>query len=436
MHMDVPGVTAESLEDWLRYLESLHPSVIEMGLERVANVRSELGLIPQFPVITVGGTNGKGSVCAMLEAILQSAGYKTGCYTSPHLIRFNERIRIDGQDIENASLCQAFAQVEAARRNCHTSLTFFEFGTLAAMYLFVQARVDVAVLEIGLGGRLDAVNIFDPDCAILTSIDLDHIEYLGDTREKIGFEKAAIFRHGKPAICADTDVPDSVHQHATRIGTQLSRFSKEFGFQSKDKQWDFWGPKGWRYSLPVPALRGSKQLQNASACLAALDAIHELLPVNMNAIRQGLIKATVPGRFQVVSTQPMIILDVAHNPAAAAVLAQNLAATPCAGRTYAVFSMLQDKDIQGVVQKLKDEIDVWLLFPIQSPRAASVEYIEQEIRNAGFPGGDLPIYRFSDGVEAYAFACEQASKNDRICIFGSFYTVGDVLNHLRMPSRA
>lgn len=433
--MDVSCLTADSLADWLHYLESLHPSAVEMGLERVANVRSELGLIPRFPIITVGGTNGKGSVCAMLEAILQSAGYRAGCYTSPHLLRFNERIRIDGKDVEDTKLCQAFAQVEAARRNCHTSLTFFEFGTLAAMYLFIEARVDVAILEIGLGGRLDAVNIFDPDCAILTSIDLDHIEYLGDTREKIGFEKAAIFRHGKPAICADSDVPDSVYQHATKIGAQFHRFSKEFGFQSKDKQWDFWGPKGWRYSLPIPSLRGNKQLQNASACLAALDTMHELLQISMSDIRQGLLKATVPGRFQVVSTQPMIILDVAHNPAAAAVLAQNLAATPCAGRTYAVFSMLQDKDIQGVVQKLKDEIDVWLLFPIQSPRAATVEHIAEEIGNAGFSDINQSICHFSDGIEAFAFACEQASKNDRICIFGSFYTVGDVLNHLHMSSR-
>lgn len=435
MQMDVPGLTSESLADWLHYLESLHPSVVELGLERVANVRSEIGLIPRFPVITVGGTNGKGSVCAMLEAILQSAGYKVGCYTSPHLLRFNERIRIDGKEIDNESLCLAFTQVEAARRNCHTSLTFFEFGTLAALHLFIQARMDVAILEVGLGGRLDAVNIFDPDCAILTSIDLDHTEYLGDTREKIGFEKAAIFRAGKPAICAEIDVPDSVYQHVTKIDARLSRFSIEFGFQSKANQWDFWGPKGWRHSLPVPTLRGDKQLQNASACLAALDEVQELLPVNMNAIRQGLIKATIPGRFQVVSTQPMIILDVAHNPAAAAVLAQNLAATPCTGRTYAVFSMLQDKDIQGVVQKLKDEIDVWLLFPIQSPRAATVEHIVQEIHTAGFTSENQVINRFSDGAEAFAFACEQAAKNDRICIFGSFYTVGDVLNQLHMSSR-
>ncbi|WP_292916220.1 bifunctional tetrahydrofolate synthase/dihydrofolate synthase [Nitrosomonas sp.] len=432
--MDVPGLTAESLADWLHYLESLHPSTIEMGLERVANVRSELGLIPRFPIITVGGTNGKGSVCAMLEAILQSAGYKVGCYTSPHLVRFNERIRIDGKEIDSESLCLAFSQVEVARRDCHTPLTFFEFSTLAAMRWFIQTRVDVAILEIGLGGRLDAVNIFDPDCAILTSIDLDHMEYLGNTREEIGFEKAAIFRQSKPAICAEIDIPDSVYQQARKIEAHLSRFSKEFGFQSKINQWDYWGPRGWRHSLPVPTLRGDKQLQNASACLAALDEVNELLPVNMKDIRQGLIKAAIPGRFQVVSTQPMIILDVAHNPAAAAVLAQNLTATQCAGRTYAVFSMLQDKDIQGVVQKLKDEIDVWLLFPIQSPRAATVEHIVQEIHAADFLRGNQSIYRFSDGAEAFAFACEQAAKNDRICIFGSFYTVGDVLNQLHMSS--
>lgn len=428
--MNAPSGEPNSLADWLTYLEALHPKTIEMGLDRVNRVKLELGLVPEFPIIVVGGTNGKGSVCAMLESILCCAGYKVGCYTSPHLLRYNERIRIDKKEIDDERLCCAFVQINDARKNCQISLTFFEFGTLAAMYLFMQARVDVAILEVGLGGRLDAVNIFDADCSILTSIDLDHMEYLGDTREKIGFEKAAIFRKNKPAICAEINLPDSVNQQVENIGTNFFQFAKAFGFSKKNTQWDFWGPKGWRYSLPLPALRGEKQLQNASTCLAALDALNELLPVSMNDIRQGLTEAVIPGRFQVVSTQPMIILDVAHNPAAASVLSENLAATRPAGNTYAVFAMLQDKDIYGVIQELKKEIDYWLVSSTPTPRAAAADYLMNEIHKAGISNSKNVIYKFPDCVAAFVFACEQATKNDRICIFGSFYTVGDVLYYL------
>lgn len=419
-----------ALADWLTYLESLHPKTIEMGLERIERVRSKLELIPQFPIIVVGGTNGKGSVCAMLESILVCAGYETGCYTSPHLLRYNERVRINKNEVDDKSLCDAFAQIDTARKDCHTSLTFFEFGTLAALHVFVQAHVDVAILEVGLGGRLDAVNLFDADCAILTNIDFDHMDYLGDTREKIGFEKAAIFRKNKPAICAEADIPHSVYQQAEKTGAKFFRLNQEFGFSNKHTQWDYWGPNGKRHSLPFPALRGAKQLQNASACLTALDTLHELLPVSMQEIRQGLSEAVIPGRFQVVSTQPMIILDVAHNPAAAAVLSQNLASTKPSGHTYAVFSMLQDKDIQGVVQTLKDHIDFWLVCAVDSARAAPIDYLVNEIHKAGVAGNEDAIRQFADCVAAYVFACEHAGKNDRICAFGSFYTVSGVLQYL------
>jgi len=428
--MNAPCIGPNSLADWLTYLEELHPKTIEMGLERLNRVRLELELTPTFPIIMVGGTNGKGSVCAMLESILSCAGYKVGCYTSPHLLQYNERIRIDKKEINDGKLCQIFNQINAARKDCNISLTFFEFGTLAAMYLFIQARVDVAILEIGLGGRLDAVNIFDADCSILTSIDFDHVEYLGDTREKIGFEKAAIFRKNKPAICSEIDLPDSVNQQVKNIGASFFQFTKEFGFSKSNTQWDFWGPKGWRYSLPFPALRGVKQLQNASTCLAALDMMNELLPVSMNEVRQGLTEAVIPGRFQVVSTQPMIILDVAHNPGAAFVLSENLAATKPAGYTYAVFAMLQDKDICGVIQELKNDIDFWLVSTIHSSRAATVDYLINEIHKTGISNEKNTIYKFPDCVAAFVFACEQATKNDRICIFGSFYTVGTVLQYL------
>ena len=428
--MDALAKESASLADWLSYLEVLHPKVIDMGLERIDRVRAVLDLFPKFPVIIVGGTNGKGSVCTMLESILQSAGYKVGCYTSPHLLHYNERIRINKINIDDRNLCNAFAQIDAARKQCDISLTYFEFGTLAAMHCFMEAQVDVAIMEIGLGGRLDAVNIFDPDCAILTSVELDHIDYLGDTREKIGFEKAAIFRSTKPAVYADSNIPHSVSQYAEKINAQFIRFEEEFGYINKGDQWDFWGLLGERRSLPFPALRGEKQLQNASACLAALDSLRELLPVKMSDIRQGLLDAVIPGRFQVVSTQPMIILDVAHNPSAAVVLSNNLQATKSIGKTYAVVAMLQDKDILGVVQSLKKDIDYWLVSTVKSPRAASADFLLQQIYHSGINNTDQCV-KFDDCVAAFVFACEQASKDDRICVFGSFYTVSEILHFMK-----
>ena len=276
-----------SLADWLSYLESLHPKTIELGLARVAQVKQRLALQPDFPVIVVGGTNGKGSVCAMLESILHAAGYKVGCYTSPHLLHYNERVRIAKQQASDAELCASFESIEQARGE--TALTYFEFGTLAAMSLFVEHKVDVAILEVGLGGRLDAVNAFDADCAVVTSVDIDHVDYLGDTREQIAFEKAGIFRKDRVAICADPDVPQAIRDHAREVGAELWCIGSEFGFKSHQGQWDFFGKSGSRTSLPIPALRGAFQLHNASAVLAALDALKEKLPVNMEAVRRGLV---------------------------------------------------------------------------------------------------------------------------------------------------
>ena len=426
--MNVPNKLPVSVADWLSYFEVSHPQTIELGLDRVNLIRSELALYPQFPIIIVGGTNGKGSVCAMLESILHCAGYEVGCYTSPHLLHYNERIRIGKKNIDDQRLCNAFMQIYSACKIRNISLTYFEAGTLAAMYCFVQADVDAAVLEVGLGGRLDAVNIFDADCSILTSIDFDHVDYLGDTREKIGFEKAAIFRKNKPAICAEIDLPQSVIQQAEQNDAVLYRINEQFGFLKQDAHWNFWGPKNKRYSLPFPALRGEKQLQNASTCLAALDTLEDVLPVSMSNVRQGLIEAVIAGRFQVVSTQPFIILDVAHNPSAAMVLSQNLRATRPNGRTFAIMAMLQDKDIRGVIQALKNDIDCWFVSSVNSSRAAAADYLINELDNAGVAGDS--IRKFPDTISAFVLACEQAGKNDRICVFGSFYTVGDVLRYL------
>ena len=429
-----------------------------MGLERVNQVRTTLGLTPSFPIITVGGTNGKGSTCAMLEAILSRAGYRVGCYTSPHLLRYNERVRIAQQEASDEQWCQVFAAVEAARISSDVSLTYFEFGTLAAMQLFIQAGVEVAILEVGLGGRLDAVNIFDADCAVLTSIGLDHMEYLGDTREKIGFEKAGIFRSGQAAICSDPDVPDSIRQHANAIGANFMHIGEHFGYSAntnhsgqailKDSdllraikparaesyvQWDFWGAGGKRHSLPHPAMRGAFQLQNASACLAALDIVKDRLPVSMSDIRQGLLEAALPGRFQVLPGRPVTVLDVAHNPSAAQALAANLGNMGFFQNTYAIFGMLRDKDMAGVARALRPGVDVWLAAGINAPRGASAAEIAQVLEGAGIvkmgAGGAGPIHTFPDPASAYAFACEQATENDRICVFGSFHTVGDVLRY-------
>jgi dihydrofolate synthase / folylpolyglutamate synthase len=426
------SIKPRSLSDWLLYLETLHPKTIEMGLERVDQVRLKLGLTPSFPIIIVGGTNGKGSVCTMLEAILSCAGYRVGCYTSPHILRCNERIRIQQEEITDEALCQAFEIVNSARTACGISLTFFEFFTLAAMHLFIQARVDVAILEVGLGGRLDAVNVFDAECAILASINLDHIDYLGSTKEMIGFEKAGVFRQDKPAICAQFDPPVTIRQQAEKIGANFIQIGKQFGFSSKADQWDFWGPKGGRYALPYPALLGVKQLQNASACLAALDMLDKKLPVSMNAIRQGLLEAVLPGRFQVLPSQPPVILDVAHNPDAARTLATNLATMPFSGCTYAVFSMLKDKDITGVIQELKRQVDVWLISTIHVARGACTDDLIEKLHIAGISQENGVIHAFPDSVAAFVFACERASKNDRICVLGSFHTVGAVLQYQNM----
>lgn len=436
-----------TLAEWLTHLESLHPKTIELGLERVAQVRQRLNLQPQFPVIIVGGTNGKGSVCAMLESILHAAGYRTGCYTSPHLLDYNERVRVSKHQANDAELCAAFAAIERARKGGADSdnssltpalsqrargqsqeaidipLTYFEFGTLAAMQMFVEQKVDVAILEVGLGGRLDAVNVFDADCAVVTSIDIDHTDYLGDTREQIAFEKAGIFRAGKVAVFGDPDVPQAIRAEAGQIGAELWCIGSEFGFTSHQGQWDFRGKKAARAALPFPALRGAYQLNNASTALAVLDVLKGKLPVSMEAVRRGLVEVVLPARFQMVPGKPTLILDVAHNPHAARSLAQNLAALPPCPKTYAVIAMLKDKDMAGVVAALKSQVDVWLAAGIDAPRGASADELAQVLLEA--QAGE--VLRFATASEALHHACNQAGENDRILALGSFYTVAEVM---------
>ena len=411
----------QSLPAWLDYLETLHPKTIALGLERVAEVKQRLQLDPQFPIITVGGTNGKGSVCAMLEAMLHAAGYRVGCYTSPHLLAYNERVRIAKRQASDAELCASFEQIERARGDI--PLTYFEFGTLAALQCFISNQVEVAILEVGLGGRLDAVNVFDSDCAVVTSIDIDHTEYLGDTREKIAFEKAGIFRTGKVAIYGDADMPEAISAQAQKIGAQLWRLGKEFSFKTSEMQWDYLGMDR-RSSLPFPALRGAFQLNNASSVLAVLDALKDRLPVSMAAVRRGLMEVELPGRFQVLPGRPLVILDVAHNPHAAHSLAGNLASIPPCSKTYAVCAMLKDKDMAGVVRELMWQVDVWLVAGIAAPRGAKADELGSVVKQELIEG---EVLNFSTVTEAMHHACKAAGENDRIVAFGSFYTVAEAM---------
>jgi dihydrofolate synthase/folylpolyglutamate synthase len=422
--------TFDNLDDWLKYLETAHPVGIDMGLERITRVKDALKLNFQAVVFTVGGTNGKGSTCALLESVLLAASYKVGCHTSPHLLSFNERARVNGENVSDELLLEHFKAVELARASLPDAptLTYFEFTTLAIMHLFATADLDAVILEVGLGGRLDAVNMIDTDCAIVTSIDLDHMEYLGNTREKIAFEKAGIFRSDKPAICADPVPPQSLIDHAGSIGADLWLLGKDYNFQGDKQQWG-WAGRGKRFSgLGYPALRGANQLLNASAVIAALIAVRDRLPVGAQEIRNGMAWVELPGRFQVLPGQPTIILDVAHNPHASAALAQNLENMAYHPYTIAVFGAMADKDIDGVLKPMMDKIDFWYLCDLPTPRAASAESLAARLRSLGFKeGADSGIEVFSSPALAYESALKKAGEGDRISVFGSFYTVAGVL---------
>jgi dihydrofolate synthase/folylpolyglutamate synthase len=424
--------TPRTLADWLAYLETLHPKAIAMGLERVADVAARLSITIAPPVITVAGTNGKGSTCAMLESMFRHAGFRTGLYMSPHLMRFNERVRIDGAEASDAALVAAFEVVEAARTAAGpTPLTYFEFSTLAALHCFSSERLDVLILEVGLGGRLDAVNVVDADVAVVTTIDLDHTDYLGPTREDIGREKAGIFRAGRRAICGDPDPPHALVERAEAIGAPLWRIGRDYRYAAQATQWRYDGPAGSRYGLPLPALRGRHQLGNAATALAAIDALRERLPVPAGAIRDGLVHVELAGRFQVLPGRPTIVLDVAHNPHAAHVLADTLFTMGFHPRTFAVFGMLADKDIEGVVRALAPRIDAWYVAPLPGPRGAPIARIRSALETAGVPAAAVRAH--ADVAHAFDAARGDANDTDRIAAFGSFLTVAAALAAARAP---
>lgn len=408
------------LPEWLALLEQRHPKSIQLGLDRVGQVRDSLGLAVGFPILTVAGTNGKGSVSAFLEAMLTAAGYRVGLYSSPHLLRFNERIRIAGDEASDEAIIEALAEVEQARGE--TPLTYFEHTTLAAMWLFCRAGLDATVLEVGLGGRLDAVNLFDADCAVVTPVDIDHAEYLGSDRETIAREKAGIFRQGGCAVCGDPQPPASLLAEAARLSVRLLRIDRDIGIEHQDGFWRCRVGEATYPALPSPAMIGDYQFANAATAIAALTCVRDRLPVTVAALRQGVARARVPGRFQVVGQAPLRILDVGHNPHAARSLARNLADMPRTGRRLAVLAMLADKDAAGVIAEVAAQFDAWHLAGLGGARGRSAAELA-----ACFGGVSTPAMTHPDVASAWLAACQEAGAADTIVAFGSFLTVAEVL---------
>jgi dihydrofolate synthase/folylpolyglutamate synthase len=443
--------TPTTLPDWLAHCARLHPKTMDLSLERTVEVARRLGIAFAVPVITVAGTNGKGSTCAMIESIARHAGYRTGLYQKPELVHFEERCRIGGEPVAAAALLPHFAAVEQARLSPQAqaspppegaspawggpalageiALTQFEFSTLAIARLLSLAALDLVILEVGLGGRFDSVNAFDTDCAVITSIALDHMEYLGTDREAIGLEKAQVMRPGKPAIVSDPLPPASVVAHAAAIGADLWLVGRDFNHRGDRQQWA-WSGRGRRYhALSYPALRGANQLLNAAGAIAALEALRDRLPITAQAIRNGLAMVELPGRFQIVPGQPALVLDVAHNPQAVAALAVNLDAMGFFPRTHAVFGAMRDKDIPELLAKMAPLVDVWHCCELPTARAATAAELAAQVQAAlaGRRGAPVPVYTHPSPADALRQAAAAADPADRIVVFGSFYTVGGVL---------
>lgn len=405
---------ASPLATWLSYLEHLHSKTIDLGLARVSEVAARMAVLKPAPfVFTVAGTNGKGTTCRTLESVLMAAGFKVGVYNSPHLVRYTERVRVQGEELSELAHTTSFAEIEAARGEI--SLSYFEFGTLSALWLFQQAQLDVVILEVGLGGRLDATNIVDADVAVVTSIALDHTDWLGPDRESIGREKAGIFRGGKPAIVGEPDMPQTIAEVASEKGAQLLRRDVDWGYEAGEQSWSFSDENGALTDLPLPQV----PMPNAATALAALRA--SKLKVDEQAIRDGIQKAMLPGRFQIISDTPRVILDVAHNPHAATYLAGRLKTLPKTGRVLAVIGMLHDKDIAGTLENLKAEVDDWYCAPLEGPRGATAEQLLENLR-----AGKV----YTSVVQAWYAAMADARPQDTVLVCGSFHTVAHVMEEI------
>jgi dihydrofolate synthase/folylpolyglutamate synthase len=415
----------KNLDEWFDWLFHFKGNQIYLGLERCTEVARRLELLtPSYSVITVGGTNGKGSSVALLESILSAGQYRVACYTSPYLIRYNERIRIAGQDVSDDELCQAFDVVYEASQD--VPLTYFEFGTVAALQIFRQHTLDIAILEVGMGGRLDAVNMIDSDIALVTGIGIDHTKYLGKDRESIGFEKAGIFRAKRPAVCSDPNPPQSLIQQAEKLGSSLYYLNRDFHYEkTSDSTWS-WHTTDQHYeNLPMPRLFGDFQLQNASGVLMVANLLRSQFSLSHSTLHKGLRTVQLNGRFQIIEGEITRIFDVAHNPHGAEVLKNTLKHYPCVGKTHAVVSVLQDKDISGIFRIMKESIAEWHISSLDTQRSASVDYLADILREMAVEQTHIHVY---DSIKnAYHSALSNAEKGDRILVFGSFYTVGEIL---------
>jgi dihydrofolate synthase / folylpolyglutamate synthase len=418
--------TPTTLAEWLAHCEQLHPKDIDMGLERSLRLKQRLGIAFQVPVITVAGTNGKGSTCAMLESIGLQAGYRVGLYIKPHFVHFEERCRVNGRSVDAAELIPHFEAVEEARAGM--PLTYFEFTTMAILRLLASAPLDMVILEVGLGGRLDTINAIDADCGVITSIDIDHTAYLGTDRESIGREKAGIMRAGKPVVVGDPMVPASIVAHAAEVGAELRLLGRDFNYAGDKQQWG-WGGRDKRFSgLAYPALRGANQLLNASAALAAFEALRDRLPITAQAVRNGFASVELTGRFQIVPGQPTLVLDVAHNPHAVGALAENLDQMGFFPRTHVVFGAMADKDLEAILRRMAPLVDAWHFTDLPIARAASAAELQQLHERLALKGpGPVATFRHASPDDALRAAIEAADPADRIVVFGSFFTVGGVL---------
>ena len=413
-----------TLAQWLAWQETLNPAEIELGLERINRVRVSAGIADHFdcPLIIVGGTNGKGSVVAMLQSIATAAGLNVCAYTSPHITHYNERICINGADVDDTSLCEAFERIDQARGN--EALTYFEFGTLAAIDLFMRAKPGLVLLEVGLGGRLDAVNIMQPDVSVISSIDIDHIDWLGDNREAIGFEKAGIMRKNKPVICGDPEPPQSCLQHAQALCAYLLLLNRDYSAVRTDTGWRFEADECMPMELPVPALRGEFQLGNAATAIMALRALGDRLSVDVDHIATGLNTVRLAGRLEQLRDAPRVMLDVAHNTEAAAAVIGYLNTTACAGKTRVVIAMLADKPVSAVIGLLSPLVDAWYSAGLSSVgRGLDAKAMAELIQYAPETTGDAKLCASDTVAQACAAAMRDASADDRIIILGSFYTV-------------
>jgi len=407
------------LTDWLSWQETLHPRKIDLGLERVAGVAGRMNLLqPQAVVVAVAGTNGKGSCIALLEAIYRAAGYRVGSYLSPHLLRYNERIRINGNEVSDDILCQAFQAVDDGRGQ--ETLSYFEFGTLAALEIFGHCDLDIILLEVGMGGRLDAVNIVAADAALVTSIGIDHAQWLGDDRESIGREKAGIFRADRPAICCDPDPPASLPQTAASLGARWLSLGRDFSVSPGATGWRWSGAAQTHDELPYPAVSGQHQLDNAAGVLMVAEALEDRLPVPRRAIQQGLRTAALPGRCQFSPGAVETVLDVAHNPQSARCLVRVLNERPRPGQTHLVLGMLEDKDVRQFAEIIRATADHWYFASLQGERGLSAEDLREQ---SGVARGEC----FRNVAAALQQARSRASGGDRIVVCGSFHTVAEAM---------